>query len=307
MVKHCLLTACMAAVMLACSPGRQAKGEDNLSYEALKQRIDSIITGKPGQFGITIIVDGRDTVTVNNSDDYPLMSMFKLHEAIGVCHMLDTIGVGLDSVMAIDRAQLDPDTWSPMLKEHGSQIISLPIGRLIDYTLIDSDNNASNLLFDSIASVAYADSLVDALIPGRGFRLIWRESDMKADHQRAYDNVTSPLAYASLVSRVFNDSIMSEEKQNHIKNAMLRCNTGMSRLAAPLASEKGVTFGHRTGSGYVNERGEIVAVNDGGFVTLPSGKSYAIVVLVKDYAGPQEDAEAVMAGISKAVYDYITK
>ena len=100
---------------------------------------------------------------------------------------------------------------------------------------------------------------------------------------------------------------MSEEKQNHIKNAMLRCNTGMSRLAAPLASEKGVTFGHRTGSGYVNERGEIVAVNDGGFVTLPSGKSYAIVVLVKDYAGPQEDAEAVMAEISKAVYDYITK
>ena len=38
---------------------------------------------------------------------------------------------------------------------------------------------------------------------------------------------------------------------------------------------------------------------------LPSGKNYTIVVLVKDFAGPQEDAEKVMAEISNAVYEYL--
>lgn len=295
------LISLVAAFMAACTGSKNT----TVSYDALVERIDSIISGRPGQFGVAVIVDSRDTVTVNNSDDYPLMSMFKLHEALSVCHVLDSLGQVLDSIVTIDRRQLDPDTWSPMLKEYASENISLPVGKLIDYILIDSDNNASNLLFDSIASVAQTDAFVGALMPQRGFKLLWKEAEMKADHGRAYDNRSTPLAYASLVNRVFTDSIVSCEKQTHIKDAMLRCNTGMARLAAPLIGEKGVTFGHRTGSGYVNGCGEIVAVNDGGYVTLPSGKSYAIAVLVKDYAGPQEDAEAVMAQISKAVYDYV--
>lgn len=296
-----ILISLVAAFMVACTGSKNT----TVSYDALVERIDSIISGRPGQFGVAVIVDSRDTVTVNNSDDYPLMSMFKLHEALSVCHVLDSLGQGLDSIVTIDRRQLDLDTWSPMLKEYASENISLPVGKLIDYILIDSDNNASNILFDSIASVAQTDAFVGTLMPERRFKLLWKESEMKADHDRAYDNRSTPLAYASLVNRVFTDSIVSGEKQMHIKDAMLRCNTGMARLAAPLIGEKGVTFGHRTGSGYTNERGEIVAVNDGGYVTLPSGKSYAIAVLVKDYAGPQENAEAVMAQISKAVYDYV--
>lgn len=296
----------MVAMAAGCATGgKTADAKGVAEYDVLKERIDSIIKGKPGRFGVAVIVDSRDTVTVNNTDDYPLMSMFKLHEALGVCHVMDSLGRGLDSVMVISREHLDPQTYSPMLKEYDAPTISLSVGRLIDYILVDSDNNASNWLFDSIVPVSYVNSYIVTLIPEQSFEIVWRESDMAAEHSRAYDNRSTPLAYASLVNRVFTDSIVSRDKQEHIKSAMLRCDTGMSRLAAPLVAEEGVTFSHRTGSGYVNERGEVIAVNDGGYVTLPSGKSYAIAVLVKDYAGPQEDAEAVMAAISKAVYDFV--
>lgn len=104
----------MVAMAAGCATGgKTADAKGVAEYDVLKERIDSIIKGKPGRFGVAVIVDSRDTVTVNNTDDYPLMSMFKLHEALGVCHVMDSLGRGLDSVMVISREHLDPQTYSP--------------------------------------------------------------------------------------------------------------------------------------------------------------------------------------------------
>ena len=98
-----ILISLVAVFMAACTGSKNTA----VSYDALVERIDSIIAVRPGQFGVAVIVDSRDTVTVNNSDDYPLMSMFKLHEALGVCHVLDSLGQGLDSIVTkIGRAHV---------------------------------------------------------------------------------------------------------------------------------------------------------------------------------------------------------
>lgn len=60
-----------------------------------------------------------------------MMSVFKLHQALAVCHDLDRRGVSLDSVVTLRRDSLDPDTWSPMLKEHQEAEIKLPVGQLL--------------------------------------------------------------------------------------------------------------------------------------------------------------------------------
>lgn len=44
-----------------------------------------------------------------------------------------------------------------------------------------------------------------------------------------------------------------------------------------------------------------------GYVLLPSGKGYSIAVLVKDFGGDQEEAEKIIAQISKAVYEFIAE
>ena len=289
-----------SACMLSCS----GKTSEN-PHAALEERLGEIVDEVPGQCGVAVIIDRTDTVTLNNSADYPLMSMFKLHEALAVCHTLDDLSESLDTVISVRRSELDPETWSPMLKDYAGDTLSLTVGRLVDYILVDSDNNASNLLFDRIVSAPETDVYMRSVIPGE-FRIVHKESDMKADHAKSYENCSSPLSYAVLVDKVFNDSIVSPEKQEYVRQAMSRCETGMARIAAGLPSDTAVVFAHRTGSGYVNQRGEVTAVNDGGFVTLPSGHSYSLSVFVKDFNGCQEEAEKVIARISEAVFSHVS-
>lgn len=267
----------------------------------LKNTIVSIIEDRPARIGVAVITDAGDILSVNDSDDYPMMSMFKLHEAIAVCRTLEERGASIDTVLAVSRDELNMQTWSPMLKEYTDEVFDISVRRLMEYLLVDSDNNASNLLFERIIPVAAADSIIASLMPERGFRMSYTEAQMQRDHGLSYLNATSPLSYASLVKKVFTDSLVSAGNQEFIREMMRRCGTGNGRIAAGLP--EGVEFAHRTGSGYVNERGEVIAVNDGGYVTLPDGRSYAIVVLVKDFAGPQEDADAAIAEVSKAVYE----
>ena len=291
--------------MVSCGNGRHRKSGNSDGYIELKRQLEEIVGDRQGKFGVAVIFDGKDTVTFNNSSDYPMMSMFKLHEAIAVCHALDVRRAGLDEEIEVRRGELDPDTWSPMLKEYTEDSFNVTVGKLIDYILVDSDNNASNLLFDRVISTLETDRYIRSVLPQDDFRIVYRESDMKADISRSYDNRTSPLSYACLVDRLFTESVVSDVKQDFIRQAMGRCNTGMARIAAGLP--EGVSFAHRTGSGYINSRGEVIAVNDGGYVLLPSGKGYSIAVLVKDFGGDQEEAEKIIAQISKAVYEFIAE
>lgn len=294
--KYCALGA--LALLAGCAAGQQTKEPKLL--EGLEAELTAFTDSLPGQFGVAVITDGGDTLTVNNRADYPLMSMFKLHESIAVCRVLDGRGVGLDSLVRIERRLLDADTWSPMLREHEEDVMDISVKELLDYILVHSDNNASNVLFDRIVSVSSTDSITRSFVSDGSFKLVYTEAQMKAEHSLAYGNVSSPLAYAEMVNKVFADSIVSASKQAFIKDAMRRCDTGMERIAAGLGAD--ASFSHRTGSGYINSRGEVVAVNDGGYVLLPGGVAYTVVVMVKDFKGPQPEAEKYMAEISRRIY-----
>lgn len=308
LLRYIAAGAAAAALFLAatsCRHSSAASGPSGLDREALTNEIDSLLAGVPAQVGVAVIVDGTDTVTVNNSADYPMMSMFKLQEAIAVCRTLGERGQTIDTVFNIPRSKLHTDTWSPMLKDYTADTVRISARGLLDYLLVHSDNNASNLLFSLVATAPQTDSIIRGITSDGAFNISYTEAQMQRDHDLAYANRTSPLAYAVLVDRLFTDSLASAPMQEFIKDAMSRCNTGTERIQAGIAGKNGVKFAHRTGSGYVNERGEVVAVNDGGQVTLPDGRSYSVAVFVKDYAGPQEDAEAVIARISEAIYRHI--
>lgn len=303
---HFFLVSCAVALALGLSACGCSKAErGGVKHDALRIKLHELIDKQPAKIGIAVIFGNSDTLTVNSSDDYPLMSMFKLHEAIAVCHKIEAEKHSLDSVINIDKQEIDCNTWSPMLKEYSVNGFEISIGKLLEYLLIHSDNNASNILFDRIIDVRNTDSLIANILPERGFRLLYKESEMVTNHSLAYSNTASPLSYAMLVNKVFTDSVVSPSNQEFIKKTMALCLTGMERIAAVFSADKGVKFAHRTGSGYVNEHGEVVAVNDGGYVVLPDGKAYTIVILVKNYKGKQEDAEKVMAELSAEVYKYV--
>ena len=136
----------------------------------------------PGEVGVAVLINGADTVAVNNENVYPMMSVFKVHQALAVCHWLDQRGLSLDTLLTMQREELDPKTWSPMLKEHPESSITLSVRELLRYALIQSDNNASNVLFERLVGVAETDSFVATLIPRSSFRIAYTESEMAEDH-----------------------------------------------------------------------------------------------------------------------------
>lgn len=297
MNRKLLLTAVAVILLTACRQ-REAVSHD---YETgLEKELTAIADSAKGDVGIALIYDG-DTLTVNNDAIYPMMSVFKLHQAVALCRMFEENGTSLDSVMTLRRSELAPDTWSPMLKDHTGEEISLPMRRLLEYTLIESDNNASNEMFVRLMSPAACDSVIAGIIPRGSFKIRFNEAEMQADHSRAYSNRTSPLGAAILIDRLFTDTLVSKSYQNFIKSALMRCQTGPDKISAALSEREGLTIGHKTGSGYRDENGRLAASNDVAFVTLSDGRHYSLAVFVKDFDGTDAEAAATIARISAAV------
>ena len=50
----------------------------------LETQLKQAIKDKKAEIGIAVIINGKDTVTVNNDTHYPLMSVFKFHRGVGI-------------------------------------------------------------------------------------------------------------------------------------------------------------------------------------------------------------------------------
>lgn len=273
---------------------------------ALRDSLQAVADRCPGEVGIAVITDCGDTLLVNNQTKYPLMSVFKLHQAIALCRLFEQTGQSLDSVVAIPRSELNPDTWSPMLKDFQGSVIRVSVRELLRYTLTQSDNNASNYMFENIQSVAAVDSVIAGIIPSDSFRLRYTEADMWDNHSLCYDNCSSPHGAALLINRLFTDSIMGADDVRFVRTTLQECRTGTDRIVAPLAALPGVHVAHKTGSGFRSPEGILAAHNDVGQVLLPGGRYYTLAILVKDFHGSEKEAAAVMADISARVYTALT-
>lgn len=298
--------ACIAAALFY--PGH---GEDRSAgttwAAALTDSVALIVADCPGDVGVALIVNDEDTFTVDNGNVYPMMSVFKVHQALAVCRALDRRGITLDTVLAIRRDALDSGTWSPMMKEHPEEVMELSVGELLRYTLAMSDNNASNLMFGRLVGVEETDSLIATIIPRQSFSIACTEEEMSADHGKARANRTSPLGAAALMNRIFTDSLVSGAKQDFIRRTLAGCRTGADRIVVPLLGRAGVEVAHKTGSGYRDADGILAAHNDVAYVRLPNGTRYSLAIFVKDFRGSEEDASRYMARISAAVYSLLSR
>ena len=155
-------SACAAVTRNNAAEKAVTQKSTNMRLSALKDSIHSFTDDYEAEIGVALITDNGDTVVVNNENKYPLMSVFKLHQAVALCHDFEKAGRSLDTVLSIPRSSLNPDTWSPMLKEHTGDTIKLTVRELLRYTLIQSDNNASNLLFRRFTSVKETDAFADS-------------------------------------------------------------------------------------------------------------------------------------------------
>ena len=285
----CIALVCIFILVFSLSHKSATKGSANPPLtDVLTDSISQIVSACPGEIGVAV-----------------MMSVFKVHQALALCNDFDKNGLSLDTLVKINKEKLDPKTWSPMMKDYSAPVISLTVRDLLRYTLSQSDNNASNIMFKNMLNTAQTDSFIAKLIPRSSFQIAYTEEEMSADHDKAYSNYTSPLGAAMLMNRLFTESLISNEKQDFIKNALKECKTGIDRIVAPLLDKEGVVIAHKTGSGYVNENGILAAQNDVAYICLPNKVCYTLAVFVKDFKGNESQASQFVAHISAVVYSLL--
>lgn len=271
----------------------------------LETQLKEAIKDKKAEIGIAVIIDGKDTITVNNDNHYPLMSVFKFHQALAVADYITKQNQSLDTLLKIEKSDLQPDTYSPLRDKYPQGEIEMSIADLLRYTLQQSDNNACDILFNYQGGTDAVDKYIHSL-GIQDCAIVGTESAMHEDLDLCYQNWSTPLAAAELLEIFRREPLFAKEYKDFIWQTMVECQTGQDRLVAPLL-DKGVIVGHKTGTGDLNAKGQQIGCNDIGFVLLPDGRTYSIAVFVKDSEESFAENSKIIADISRIVYGYVTQ
>ena len=269
--------------------------------DELRKRLHAYVDTLDATVGVAVITAESDTLTINNNIRYPMMSVFKFHQALAVSDFLAGKHLPLETKIEIKPEDLRlKETWSPLRDKYPNGGVELTIADLMTYTLRQSDNLACDILFDRFMP----PKAVDAFIKKQGIddvSIQYNETAMSIDHDLCYGNWSTPYSAALLVDRFIDKKIVGDPYFTFIRDLMLGCATGTSRLAQPFKGQAR-QLGHKTGSGYVNEKGEIVACNDIGFILSANGdKRYVIAVFVRESGLPEKATEKIIATISGMV------
>lgn len=203
-------------ILVDCSTKSNSENDDLSCYTQLKDTLSSYIENIPARIGVALVTD-KDTLTINNDRLYPMMSVFKLHQAIAVAMVLDADKKSFDSEILVDTDTLDANTWSPMLNDYKAGKVNISIGRLIEYSVSRSDNNASNLLFNHIAGPGKTDSIVKSIAIDSRFNICFTEEEMAKKHSLSYENNSTPLSCALLLRNLFVKPVLSKSSLNVIQ------------------------------------------------------------------------------------------
>lgn len=87
--------------------------ERNMTIE---NALHEYIKGKDARIGVAVIINGKDTVSVNGNRDFPMMSVIKFPLALTVAHWINTNGMSLNDTVTFSEKAMKEDTYSPMLK-----------------------------------------------------------------------------------------------------------------------------------------------------------------------------------------------
>ncbi|MDE6223170.1 MAG: class A beta-lactamase [Muribaculaceae bacterium] len=295
----------LTLILSSCSIARHSTDDPKQSVEntvgLLQERLNAYIKQKDARIGVAVIINGKDTVGVNDAKEFPMMSVFKFPLALAVADFCRTRDIDLSDSITIRADEIKENTWSPMRDKYGIKNLKLPVSELLDYILQQSDNNACDILIRFIGGPSVADSLMKKL--GCGDILISQtEDDMHRNPDLCYLNRTTPIAMARLFDLFYRQGMCHDSfLHEFIAKSMMACKTGLDRLPAPLESTN-ARIGHKTGTGDKNSQGRIIAVNDAGHIFMTDGNEYSIAVFVADSPYDMNETSKIIADISKIIF-----
>lgn len=276
----------------------------NASNDDLKQLLKNVVEDRQATVGIAVIMNNVDTITINNNEHYPLMSVVKLHQALHVAHWLQQRHLDINHKILVEKQDLKPDTYSPLRDKYPDGNFMISIGDLLKYTLQLSDNNACDIIFRLIGGPANTDNFIRGL-GIKDFAIVATEDDMHRQPKLCHDNYTTPLEAALLINRLFNSDTLVNSNLQYIRQTLLECQTGQQRIAQGI-NPAITTLAHKTGTSDLDGNGRWIGINDVAHIMLADGRNYSLAVFIKDSKEDFATNEHIIAQISAIVFDFLT-
>ena len=302
-MKSLLLLLCILA-LTACTGKTSKQGEPTLNDEDLRNKISEIIKDKQATVGVALIVDGKDTLTINNNVQYPTQSTYKFHLALAVLDYMHRNNIPLDHKVFIKKEELLPNTHSPIRDEYPDGNFEMSLADIIKYTVSKSDNNGCDILFRFVGGTAEVDKYIRSL-GFSDFAIAATEEEMHGPWEVQYTNWSAPYTAAGVLEAFRTKDILPKDFHDFLWKTMVDTSTGTNKIKAQLP--EGVLVAHKTGSSFRNPEGLNAAENDIAIIQLPDGRYYSLAVFVKDSMESSETNCKLIADISKAIYDHLIK
>lgn len=312
------------------------KGVSMLSdITPLRMEIDRIAGRQDNVIGVSIQhLESGLALSINGAESFPMASTYKVAMAAYALHLVDQGKLSLDQMIPIRQRQLS--TSSIITKHFPHPGLAVSLWNLMDLMLRESDNTATDVLLETVggpaAVTAWLDEIgIHAMRVDRSTAELLRQfaglpepsgadvsfnrqyldmsdkvamqayvKDGSSAYYRRYaadpQDQASPDAMTLLLRKIWRDEVLTPQSGKVLRSIMGNCETGQNRLGGRLPA--GTPLAHKTGT-------LAGTINDAGVITLPGkGGHVLITVYIKNGAGEWEGHEAVIADISRAVYDF---
>lgn len=274
--------------------GCMAQGNKN-THKDLRVYLKEIEKTYSLKLGIALMhIENGDTLTLNNKYHYPTMSVYKFPVAISVLNQVDKGKLSLNQKIHISKADLLPNTWSPLREKYPEGNVDITLAELLDYTVAKSDNNGCDILFRLMKGTKAVEKYIHSL-GIKKMAITTTEEEMAKVPEGQYTNWTEPFEMVKLLKGFYEKKYLSDSSNRFLMKLMVESSNSANRIKGKLP--EAVEVAHKTGTG--NK-----VVNDVGIITLPDGKHVALAVFIDKAAEEFETSEWLIATVAKTVYDY---
>jgi beta-lactamase class A len=239
-------------------------------------------------------------MSVNGNRYFPMQSVFKFHLALAVLRAVDDKKLSMDQLVLIKPEDYIPNTWSPIASKYPEGNVNMTIEDLVSYSVSSSDNNACDILFLMVGGPKKVEDYINQL-GIKGISIVNTERELHQSWDLQFKNWTTPREMVNLLDIFYKGKVLSQASTAFLTSILEETITGKKRIKGLLPPDTKVA--HKTGMGASNN-GVIGAINDVGVVTLPNGGHVAIALFITGTSESTVVLEALMAEISKQVFDY---
>jgi beta-lactamase class A len=279
---------------------------------ALAEQITAIGHAFPGNAGIAVTsVDKGWTASFAGDQIFPQQSVSKLWVSAAILDKVDKGEISLDDTIPLTPRDLTI-FHQPIRKYIMAGNYAPTISELMRYAMTQSDNTANDVLYRKAGGQQgvggfIARKTLGQIAIGPGEKILQTEmAGLQWDDSFSYDRTfwqvrgrlppearsralsrylasppdgATPMAIATGLTKLQKGELLTPKSSAILLSLMSQSKTGPDRLRGAITEGSGWSMAHKTGTGQV--LGSIAtAYNDVGILNAPSGKSYAVVVMI---------------------------